>query len=113
METRKYLVLNSTQEKELIAQGSVVVYSKGFAYNVFKDETDGSIKITSASNVLKVCNPLDYDIVLTHIESKELMKTGKTTHTKGGKTFDITLDNGVISATIKCDYTDIITPSMR
>lgn len=112
METRKYLVLNSNQEKELIAQGSVVVYSKGFAYNVSKDE-NGTISITSASNVLKVCNPLDYDIVLTHLESKELLKTGKTTHTKGGKTFDITLDNGVISATIKCDYTDIITPSMR
>ena len=113
METRKYLVLNSNQEKELIAQGSVVVYSKGFAYHVFKDETDGSIKITSADNVLKVCNPLNYDIVLTHNESKELMKTGKTTHTKGGKTFDITLENGKILASVKCDYTDIITPSMR
>lgn len=112
METRKYLVLNSAQEKELNAQGFVMVYSKGFAYNVSKDE-NGNISITSASNVLKVCNPLDYDIVLTHLESKELLKTGKTTHTKGGKTFDITLDNGVISATIKCDYTDIITPSMR
>lgn len=112
MTTRKYLVLNSTQEKELNAQGFVMVYSKGFAYNVSKDD-EGNISITSASNVLKVCNPLDYDIVLTHLESKELLKTGKTTHTKGGKTFDITLDNGVISATIKCDYTDIITPSMR
>lgn len=29
METRKYLVLNSNHEKELIAHGSVVVYSKG------------------------------------------------------------------------------------
>ena len=112
MTTRKYLVLNSTQEKELIAQGSVVVYSKGYAYNVFKDE-NGQISITSAGYLIKVCNPLDYDIVLTHIESKELMKTGKTTHTKGGKTFDITLENGHILATIKCDYTDIITPSMR
>lgn len=112
METRKYLVLNSAQEKELNAQGFVMVYSKGFAYNVSKDE-NGNISITSASNVLKVCNPLDFDIVLTHFESKELMKTGKTTHTKGGKTFDITLENGQILASVKCDYTDIITPSMR
>lgn len=112
MTTRKYLVLNSAQEKELNAQGFVMVYSKGFAYNVAKDE-NGTISITSANNVLKVCNPLDYDIVLTHLESKELMKTGKTTHTKGGKTFDITLENGVILASVKCDYTDIITPSMR
>ena len=36
METRKYLVFNSTQEKELNAQGFVMVYSKGFAYNVGK-----------------------------------------------------------------------------
>lgn len=36
METRKYLVLNSTQEKGLNAQGFVMVYSKGFAYNVGK-----------------------------------------------------------------------------
>lgn len=112
MTTRKYLVLNSAQEKELNAQGFVMVYSKGFAYNVSKAD-DGSIKITSADNVLKVCNPLNYDIVLTHNESKELMKTGKTTHTKGGKTFDITLLNGQILASVKCDYTDIITPSMR
>lgn len=112
MEKRKYLVLNSNQEKELIAHGSVVVYSKGFAYNVSKDD-EGNISITSANNDLKVCNPLDYDIVLTHIESKELVNTGKTTHTKGGKTFNITLYHGIISATIKCDYTDIITPSMR
>ena len=112
MTTRKYLVLNTAQEKELNAKGFVRVFSKGFAYNVSKDD-EGTIKIASASNVLKVCNPLDYDIVLTHIESKELMKTGKTTHTKGGKTFDITLENGQILASVKCDYTDIITPSMR
>ena len=112
METRKYLVLNSTQEKELNAQGFVIVNSKGFAYNVEKDE-NGKITITSANNALKVCNPLDYDIVLTHLESKELMKTGKTTHIKAGKIFDITLENGHILASVKCDYTDIITSSLR
>ena len=66
METKKYLVLNSTQEKELIAQGSVVVYSKGFAYNVFKDE-NGQISITSASNVLTISQ---YEAIVVGKEDK-------------------------------------------
>ena len=108
----KFLVLTREQEKELLASRSIIVKVKGLNYHVFMTD-DKAIHVESANNTIRVCDPSQYDIVLTYAELKELKDTGKTTHTKAGKVYDIILDNGEIKASVKCDYTMVILNSQR
>lgn len=108
----KYLFLNGVEEKALKTSGVAQVKRNGISYKVEKVGDD--VIITPMTQDIVIIAPLDLPkgaLILTHDENRELRETGKTTHTKGGVTYDIMLVNGTPKASVKCEYTDIILKS--
>lgn len=110
----KTLVLNGVEEKTFKKEGVVQVRRNGVDYLV-KKEDNGTISINSLGcNVVVVC-PLDLGknaIIITHEENRELKNTGKTTHTKAGITYNITLnENNDVVVDIKNEYTNLLMKS--
>lgn len=104
----KALVLNSVETRALkkSSNGQVWVTRGNIDYL-----TDGVNILDSVCNV-KAILPLTFgknSILLTHLENKELNETGKTTHVKGGKTYVITMIEGVPVVSIDSDFDCVIT----
>ena len=109
----KIMFLNGVEEKTLKNEGVVEVKRNGFYYRVILLE-NGKYNIEVLNEYINVVCPLDLPkgtIILTHEENRELRATGKTSHTKGGITYDITSKNGTIVAMVKNEYESVILKS--
>ena len=109
----KFMVLNGVEEKTLKNEGVVEVKRNGFFYKVSQKENGGH-DIQVINEYINVVCPLDLPkgtIILTHEENRELRSTGKTTHVKGGITYNITMKNDTVVATVENDYNAVILKS--
>lgn len=104
----KALVLNSVETRALKKSSNEQVWVTRGNIDYL---TDGTHILDSVCNV-KAILPLTFgknSILLTHLENKELNDTGKTTHVKGGKTYTITMIDGVPVVSIDSDFDCVIT----